>query len=368
MAAMKTHLLHPRELGPSLVEHWRQLLQAPGMPEAFSSPFFSPEFAQLVGEVRPRSRIAVIEADGIVVGFHGFEANALGLGGPLAARLSDGHGPVLDPRLHWDPAHWLPACGLRSWQFDHLPADLQGFAAHCTRRVSAWQVRLDAGFAAYRAGIETRSNWIRRAEPKLRRLERQIGPLRFEANTADPLAWDRLAQWKSAQYRRSGLVDHFATPWVLDYLERLRQSRGIGLTGMMSALYAGERVVAVHLGMRSQRVWHHYLPTYDRELAGFSPGMGLLLRMLQAAPDLGITMLDFSSGDMDYKRSVSTDCVQLAQGAVEPVWMRTVRRGARRAERLLRGSAPVLGAARFTRRSAVALLNAARDARVGVRR
>jgi CelD/BcsL family acetyltransferase involved in cellulose biosynthesis len=275
--------------------------------------------------------------------------------------MSDAHAPLLDPRIDLDPSIWLKACGIRSWRFDHLPAGMPGFAAYETDQVSAWLLRLDEGFAAYRTAIEARSGWIRRTAAKLRRLERQFGPLRFEAHTDDPRAWNQLVAWKSAQYRRSGLVDNFSIAWVRAYLERLREATTPGLSAMMSTLYAGDRLAAVHLGMRSERVWHHYLPTYDRELATLSPGLGLLLRMAEHAPSIGIDTIDFSSGDMEYKRSASTDCIALMQGAVEPHWLRASRFQARRTVRRLRASPPILNTARHARRVGVALLNAARS-------
>ena len=361
MAGMKVHLLPPAELDASLTARWRALREAPGAAHAWRSPFFAPEYAQLVGEVRPRSRIAVIELDGEVAGFHALEPSALGLAMPLGGHMSDAHAPLIDPRLDLDPAVWLRACGIRSWRFDHLPAGTPGFDAFESGRVSAWLLRLDKGFAAYRTAVDARSGWIRRTAAKLRRLERQFGPLRFEPHTHDPRARELLAHWKSAQYRRSGLVDNFSIAWVRDYLDRLQEAATPGLSGMMSALYAGDRLAAVHLGMRSERVWHHYLPTFDRELATLSPGLGLLLRMAEHAPLIGIETIDFSSGDMEYKRSASTDCIALAQGAVEPVWLRASRLQARRTVMRLRASPPVLRTARRARRAGVALLNAARS-------
>ena len=367
MAVMKVHLLPPSELDASLIARWRALRQAPEAASALRSPFFAPEFAQLVGEVRPRSRIAVIECEGAVAGFHAFEPAALGRAMPLCAHMSDAHAPLLDPRIDLDPSVWLKACGIRSWRFDHLPAGMPGFAAYETDQVSAWLLRLDKGFAAYRTAIEARSGWIRRTAAKLRRLERQFGPLRFEPHTRDPRAWDQLVAWKSAQYRRSGQVDNFSIAWVRMYLERLREAATPGLSAMMSALYAGDRLAAVHLGMRSERVWHHYLPTYDRELAALSPGLGLLLRMAEHAPSIGIDTIDFSSGDMEYKRSASTDCIALMQGAVEPGWLRASRFHARRTVRRLRASPPILNTARHARRAGVALLNAARSGATALR-
>ena len=356
---MRIDIIRPAELDAALRARWHAIRHTSAQ-RHLRSPFFAPEFAELIGQVRPMARIAVIEVDREVAGFFAFERSALGNAGPLGARMSDGHGPVLDARFSIDPGRLVRACGLLGWRFDHLPADQPGFGRFESTRSRAWLIRLDHGFEAYRREIDQRTSWMRRNQAKMRRLEREFGPLRFEARTLDAMPFEQLARWKSDQYVRTGQVDNFAIAWIRDYLDRLRQVESPALTGMMSTLHAGDRLIAVHLGMRSERVWHHYLPSYDRELSSHSPGLCLLHRMAETAPELGLNTIDFSSGDMDYKLAVSNEQVELAQGSVEPAPMRALRRSAQATVERMRRVPWVLQAARWSRRRVIDQVNAMR--------
>ena len=85
---------------------------------------------------------------------------------------------------------------------------------------------------------------------------------------------------------------------------------------MLSVLFAGERPVAAHLGMRSRTAWHYRLPTYDRDFAKYSPGLILLLEMAAQAPALGIRMIDLGKGSALYKQRLMSGAVPLIEGVV----------------------------------------------------
>lgn len=356
---MRIRIVHPRELDDALVARWHALRHDPGTAGHPLSPFLTPEFARLVATVRPSVRVAVIELDRALAGFFAFERVAPGVGVPLASRMSDYHGPLLDARARIDARALVHGCGLAVWRFDHLVGGV-GFGSHETGRRAAWHARLDDGFDAYRARADARTGWWRRSEKALRRLERHHGPLRFVVHTGEAGVFAQLARWKSQQYVRTGLVDNFRIRWVREYLEALRHADGPRLAGTLSALYAGDRLVAAHLGLRSETVWHHYLPTYDRELAPYSPGSCLLHRLMEAAPALGLRTVDFGEGDMDYKLAVCDRRIEVAQGAVEPAALRALRLGAGALVGRLRRSEAVLGVARWGRRRLRALANGVR--------
>lgn len=76
--------------------------------------------------------------------------------------------------------------------------------------------------------------------------------------------------------------------------------------GILSVLYAADRPVAAHFGLRSRTVLSCWLPSYDRTVATFSPGRILCLRMIEAAAASGVRLVDFGRGEAAYKNSFKT--------------------------------------------------------------
>jgi CelD/BcsL family acetyltransferase involved in cellulose biosynthesis len=110
---------------------------------------------------------------------------------------------------------------------------------------------------------------------------------------------------------------------------------------MLSLLYAGERLVAGHFGMRGRSVWHYWFPAYDPEVAKYSPGLILLLKMAEHAPSLGVRTIDLGKGMSLYKQRLMNASVLLASGSVElPSW-RSIRRQMQRNLRSLLAKSPL---------------------------
>jgi CelD/BcsL family acetyltransferase involved in cellulose biosynthesis len=117
---------------------------------------------------------------------------------------------------------------------------------------------------------------------------------------------------------------------------------------MVSALYAGDTLVAGHIGMRSEQVWHYWFPAYDATHAAFSPGSVLLLRMIEHAPAIGITRIDLGKGESRYKSRFMNGSVPLIEGRIErDSAVTTGRRTVRRAYEWARMTAPARALRRF---------------------
>lgn len=151
---------------------------------------------------------------------------------------------------------------------------------------------------------------------KERKLGRQAGTTRFVFDERDPDALRTLMEWKSAQYRRTGRRDRFAKEWINTLVRRLHELRSPGCSGVLSVLYAGERPVAAHFGLRSPTVLSCWFPAYDPEFAKYSPGLILHLRMAEAAAAAGIGMLDLGRGAAEYKDALKTGELTVYEGSV----------------------------------------------------
>lgn len=307
-------VLRPDELGPSDQKMWREIRTESGAP---ANPFLDPLFTVAVGRVRPGARVAVLQDDGSPVGFFPYEAGVLGRGRAIGLGVSDSQGAVLRPGVRLDARRLLRVCGLASWEFDNLEAGQEAFAAHAVEELDSPVVDIGDGFEAYARRLRAQSpGFLRQTLAKERKLARQVGEVRFVYDARDPGALRALMEWKSAQYRRTGRQDRFAQGWITRLVALLGRSEDPECRGVLSVLYAADRPVAAHFGLRSRTVLSWWFPAYDRAYAKYSPGLVLQLRLLEAAAADGVEMLDLGSGPARYKESLKTRDLRVYEGAV----------------------------------------------------
>ncbi|MGR4881112.1 GNAT family N-acetyltransferase [Streptomyces sp. LARHCF249] len=314
MTTQRINVIQPAEMSPADVELWSEL-RATTAPVA--NPFMSPEFCQTVGRVRPGARVAVVRQDGEPAGFFPFERGRWGRGRAIGLGVSDCQGAVLHPDLHVDPHELLRASSLTVWEFNHLESGQDLFFPFATGRFASPVIDLTGGYTPYENLLRTRSRkFLKSTLAQDRRLGRQVGPLKFVFDERNPAALRTLMAWKSAQYRRTGRRDRFAQPWISNLVRILAETNAPACSGVLSVLYAGDRPVAAHFGLRSRTVLSCWFPAYDRNFATFSPGLVLYLRMTRAAADAGIEMLDLGRGDAAYKDSLKTRELTVHEGAL----------------------------------------------------
>jgi CelD/BcsL family acetyltransferase involved in cellulose biosynthesis len=326
MAAMKITTVAANELTPEHLHQWSELQRA--VP-TLESPYFRPEFTQAVAAVRPDVEVAILQEDGRTTGYFPFQRGRWGIGRPVGGRLSDFHGVVSRTGLTTDAAELIRGCRLRGWYFDHLLASQTAFERYHARLETALYVDLPQGFDFYYAQrCRAGSMLLRQALRKARKLEREVGPLRFVYDERAPEVFNRLIEWKRAQYQRTAAVDVLGFPWTRLLLERIRTATGEDFAGVMSALYTGDRLAAAHLGMRSRHVLHWWFPSYDVALGKYSPGLILLTEQLKAAAALGVRHIHLGKANAEYKSSFASAGVAVAEGnvAVHP-GLRLLQRG-----------------------------------------
>jgi CelD/BcsL family acetyltransferase involved in cellulose biosynthesis len=344
---VKVEVARPYELGPGHLDLWRRLQQRSA---TFASPFFCPEFALAVAAVRDDVFVGVLSEGDHVVGFFPFQRGPLRVGIPVGGGRSNYQGIVVDPAVSWDARSVVRACGLRQWRFDHLVAAQSEFAPYCTAEATSLLIDVSGGFAAYASQRRSSgSRVVPRIREKERRLAREAGPVSFVPHVSDRATLRLLMQWKSAQYRRTGEVDRFAVEWNVRLLESLHASEvNHNFSGVLSALVAGDAVVASVFGLRARQRLFYWFPGYATELARFSPGLILLLKLAEHAHDMGISIIDLGTDDADYKRRMANGHVDLREGVVSAnriyAALGTLRRGARDVVRRSPAAGPAKGA------------------------
>jgi CelD/BcsL family acetyltransferase involved in cellulose biosynthesis len=309
---MKVSLVRPTELGVAEIAAWREMQERNA---AFDNAFLSPGFSVAVGRVQQSARVAVIEDGNRVAGFFPFEVAESRVGRAVCSRLSDAQAIVHRDGLEWDARELLRRCRLDVWEFRRLIAtQWSGAGRHVSRARQSPIIGLARGYDDYAAGHRST---VKKISAQRTRLEREVGPVRFEPRSSNRRALELLLEWKSDQYRRTGRWDRLSERWVVALLENLFHDPSDGCVGVLSELHAGDRVAALHFGLRTGSTLSYWFPAYDPAASRYSPGLVLLLMLAEAASASGVHRVDLGVGEEEYKRRVMTGELQVAEGSFE---------------------------------------------------
>jgi CelD/BcsL family acetyltransferase involved in cellulose biosynthesis len=313
-------------LAPDELEFWR--VQHATNPR-YDSAFFHPGFAAAVDDSgRAVSVVVGRDTSGAVTALMPFNRDGTSMR-PLGWPGTDFQGPILAPGGSVDPLDLLPA-GVKSFEFDHLLEVADGFQPWITARNASPYVDTDGGMDAYlgRASKSGRQN-MSQARRRVAKAEREIGPVRFHADVVDDVLLQRVIALKRGQYKATGARDYFADARRIGMLTQLLHTRGVDFNGVLSAVYAGDHLLAAHFGIRANGVLHWWFPVYDPEFSSLAPGWILLRELVMAAPEMGVRRIDLGRGEDNYKRWAKTGETVVCAGYVSSSRMRIAARRAR---------------------------------------
>ena len=73
-------------------------------------------------------------------------------------------------------------------------------------------------------------------------------------------------------------------------------------------------MIAAHFGLRTAKVLHYWITSYDRDYSRYSPGLILLLRLAEQAAAMGVETLDLGKGDAQYKQRLMSGAHRVSDG------------------------------------------------------
>jgi CelD/BcsL family acetyltransferase involved in cellulose biosynthesis len=334
---MNVRVIPASNLTTAQIERWSELQHANDM---LDNPHFCPEFTRAVAEVRPNIEVAIVGDSERASGFLSFQRHRGTIGLPIAGPFSDFQGAVASREANWDAKEMLRRCGLTALRFETCLANQTQLLQLAAVTESSPFMDLSRGFEAYR--VERRQAGTRELQESLRKsrkMEREQGALRFEADSEDEQVLRTLINWKIEQIEQMGVPNSLRLDWAIPLLHRILGNRSASFSGTLSALFAGEHLVAATFGMRSRTVLHGWLAAYNPDFRKYSPGNALLLQIAQEAESLGIQRIDMGRGPETYKRSFASGAVLVGRGSVDrrPVTA-AVRHQMLRAKEWLRGT------------------------------
>jgi CelD/BcsL family acetyltransferase involved in cellulose biosynthesis len=341
---MNITVIRPEQLNGNQVDRWHQLRSCNS---ALASPFFTSAFILAVNAERGNVFVAVIEDSGTAVGFFPFERTGSRVGRPVGGPVSDYHGLIASPHVKITPTELLSACEISRWPFDHLVDPGGIFAESVEVHACSRYVDLSQGYHAYiQERRQAKSDLISQTLRKEKKFVKDHEQLRFVFHQPDKAVLETLIRWKSEQYHRTNTVDIFSVPWTGSLLRRLLNQPTEDLQAVLSVLYAGDKIAAVHYGLRSQHVLHSWLPAYDIAFSRYSPGALLTLKMLEHCASVGINSFDFGKGTESYKKEFTPLSVPLGEGCVDRCTLRRQMRAAWRRSKDWVKQTPLKGAAK----------------------
>jgi len=279
-------------------EQWNRIRNSNSV--FFDSPYFDIEFTKAVARVRDDVRIGIVKRRDKIVGFLPFQENKPGHAVPVGGMLNDWHG-IMGMQSPEVIKLILKAAKLHSFKFHAIYNVDDSLKKYYFREFKSHFLDLSEGWEPYKSWVFENSSAVKRQGQKTRALGRQIGEVRFEFESQDSNLLERLIELKRARYRRSNTFEILGVQWASDLLRELHQVRDPNFRGILSVLWAGDKMVGAHFGMLTQGTLHYWFPVYAPAFHKYSPGTEMLMQSAKHACEMGIKKLDLGYGDDPYK-------------------------------------------------------------------
>lgn len=268
----------------------------------YDDPFFDPDFARLVGEVREDTRIGVAFDKDETVGFWALHERPGMWARPIGGPFSDWHGPVLKQGASLTAERFLGGLGLAGMTcFGLMPNhfDLQdGFT-----RAGANMTNLSMGWDAFMDDQQKRwPKHFKKMRRVFRNVDRDFSDVWFEWDDKSDACFNGLIQLKSDQFARTGFHNVLKPEWAQKLLDRLRHYEGPRLRTRLVSLYYDGKMASAELNLQSDKTMHGWLTVFDQAFGSYSPGNQIVQDVLEHMAAAGLNTYDAGPGLDHYKR------------------------------------------------------------------
>jgi CelD/BcsL family acetyltransferase involved in cellulose biosynthesis len=312
-APVSVQVISAQELTGTIVRHWEEIR---AQTSSLATPFFSSRYTQVVGSLRPDSRIAMVEREGKVIAYLPFEQVGRSTIEPIGKAFNDVHGFICKDGESLSYRDVLRKMGFKSYRYHAMSGPVVADSSFQLGQNPSFLADLAAHPEGYVNFLETTRETIFKQRRKTKKMIRDLGPLRLEIDCRDKSVLDTLIALKRDQYQRTYIFDILGVPWAQSMMHQLWDDQAQPCRGLLSALYAGDTLVALHYGMIENGILHYWFPTYLREHHQYSPGTAIFLEIANQAPSLGIDKIDLGYGEQPYKHKFADTITQMPFGLV----------------------------------------------------
>jgi CelD/BcsL family acetyltransferase involved in cellulose biosynthesis len=308
---MRYSVIPAAELSLDLMERWLRITSENPL---YRSPILRPEVFQIVGRHNPRVFVGLEEAGSGATLFFPFGRSTRLSSFAVPIPMCDYQAFIASAGHSVAVSRLMRGLKLNTWTFEHLiaPRDLVAqtttLASETSRRVV-----LRGGFDGYLAEMAGNGKSMRNTNTKLRLLSRDHGEVRFVPDCRDSAVLAALLDWRAQRFDAGDGIDS----WARSSIETLHGMRTPDFSGMLAALYVGDRLVAAHFGIRSNGMLYYWFPSFNPEFSKYTPGWLLITFLLQHLPTIGCDALDFGPGGEKYKEYFDNSAISIHRGFVE---------------------------------------------------
>jgi CelD/BcsL family acetyltransferase involved in cellulose biosynthesis len=309
--ALKTIIKRPDALTDVDFAAWTRLrAENP----ALISPYFHPDYTRTIAATREDVRVICAYENGQPIAFLPVQGERFAR--PVGAPMSDYHGIISAGNITYDDLlgatsigalHFSSAVDTDSLRAPQVLGTYETAALDIGKSPEAWRESKDG---SYRRHLKSTRRRIRKAED-------DFGPRRFVYSSRDIDVFQSLIKWKTQKFAETGKYNVLSADWTMGLIRKLwEQPTKGGLRNDMHALYFGDRLAAIDLGLTDGHVFHSWIVAYDSDLHSYAPGIQLLEGLIDASPDLGYSRIDLGAGLDGYKRQYATHGQIVASGFV----------------------------------------------------
>ncbi len=301
--AMRADSVEPAMLDASEIAAWKSILDAD---PTLSSPYLTPEWAQVVGQRRKDARVVVFrDVDG-PIGFLPVQGAGKSTAMPLGGPICDYQAIICRPGVQLDVSLALRALNVARIDYTGLIADHPVSAPYVRTFEEGHVVRFEKGWDAY---VDERRNAgsqvIKRTRKKQKKFERDVPGVSFEAFSNDTAAFQQLLKWKTEQYHRTGATDVLSRSWIHEVVTDIQENTSSQFGGELFVLRADGDLAAVLFCLRAQDTLHAWFVGHNDRFQDYSPGLLLFVKTVEAAAKSGFKELDLGAGDYRFKQSLA---------------------------------------------------------------
>lgn len=287
------------------------------------SPYFYFGYTDMLSTIRDDVYVLVVSDTDKPIAFLPFQAlkrsnGKIGFARNIGAPMTDYQGIICAPKTYkdskFDIIKYLEQADISAFGFSAFVNIPNGVVSR--EEVACTVLDISGGAEEWRKGRS--SSYRRHLKSTRRRIRKseEIGKIKTVFKCKDEDVFDQLIAWKKQKFVLTGKYDVLSAGWAETLLRNLWQMDGDGLRAEMHALYFGNELAAIDLGLTDGDVFHSWMVGYNDDFHQLAPGIQLLEALIDAAGDLGYQRIDLGEGIDGYKRHYASEDVRVASGYI----------------------------------------------------